>query len=193
MKKRTDKKISTNTRIKKQPPAISKAADQDIVGLLTVLVQKLTSFEAKIDMILGRIPALQAAVPQQPQPMVLSLNKQSRESRPMFKAVCADCGADCEVPFKPREDRPVYCKACFATHKAKGIFRPQETRQVHKGSGQGRGLAAGDFKEESRRAVNPKEEPSGNAVPAAKTEAAAPVKPLQKKKPVAKKKKASRK
>ena len=192
MKKRTDKKISTNTRIKKQPPAISKAADQDIVGLLTVLVQKLTSFEAKIDMILSRIPALQAAVPQQPQPMVLSLNKQSRESRPMFKAVCADCGGDCEVPFKPREDRPVYCKACFATHKAKGIFRPQEARQVHNGGGQGRGLAAGDFKEESRRAVKPREEQPGSPVPAPKPAAAKPAKSLPKKKPAAKKKKAGR-
>ncbi|OGX41114.1 MAG: DNA-directed RNA polymerase [Omnitrophica WOR_2 bacterium RIFCSPHIGHO2_02_FULL_68_15] len=37
--------------------------------------------------------------------------------REMFKATCADCKQECEVPFKPREDRPVYCRACFAKRK----------------------------------------------------------------------------
>ncbi len=31
----------------------------------------------------------------------------------MYKAVCAECGKECEVPFKPTEGRPVYCKECF--------------------------------------------------------------------------------
>ncbi|MBQ1596933.1 MAG: zinc-binding protein, partial [Clostridia bacterium] len=26
-----------------------------------------------------------------------------------------NCGAECKVPFKPREDRPVYCSECFAS------------------------------------------------------------------------------
>ena len=29
-------------------------------------------------------------------------------------AVCATCGKEARVPFKPREDRPVYCSECFA-------------------------------------------------------------------------------
>ena len=33
--------------------------------------------------------------------------------REMHKAVCAECGKECEVPFKPTEGRPVYCKECF--------------------------------------------------------------------------------
>ncbi len=40
-------------------------------------------------------------------------------SRPAFEAVCADCGASTQVPFQPREDRPVYCNACFAQHKGR--------------------------------------------------------------------------
>ncbi len=35
----------------------------------------------------------------------------------MHKAVCADCGKECEVPFKPSGDRPVYCKECYGKHK----------------------------------------------------------------------------
>ena len=38
-------------------------------------------------------------------------------SREMHKAICAECKKECEVPFKPREDRPVYCKECFAKRK----------------------------------------------------------------------------
>ena len=33
--------------------------------------------------------------------------------REMHPAVCASCGKDCEVPFQPKGDRPVYCNECF--------------------------------------------------------------------------------
>lgn len=33
--------------------------------------------------------------------------------RKMYPATCADCGRETEVPFKPREDRPVYCRECY--------------------------------------------------------------------------------
>jgi CxxC-x17-CxxC domain-containing protein len=34
--------------------------------------------------------------------------------RQMFPAVCAECGKDTEVPFEPREERPVYCNECYS-------------------------------------------------------------------------------
>ena len=36
-----------------------------------------------------------------------------RARRQMYPAVCAECGKDTEVPFEPREDRPVYCNDCY--------------------------------------------------------------------------------
>ena len=36
--------------------------------------------------------------------------------REMHKAVCADCGKETEVPFKPTEGRPVYCRECYPKH-----------------------------------------------------------------------------
>jgi CxxC-x17-CxxC domain-containing protein len=36
----------------------------------------------------------------------------------MHKAVCAECGNDCEVPFKPSGERPVLCSACFGNKDA---------------------------------------------------------------------------
>jgi len=40
-----------------------------------------------------------------------------RSDREMFTAVCANCGKEAKVPFRPREDRPVYCSECFAKMK----------------------------------------------------------------------------
>ena len=37
-----------------------------------------------------------------------------RTSRQMFPAVCAQCGKECQVPFEPREGRPVYCSDCYS-------------------------------------------------------------------------------
>ncbi|KKQ55928.1 MAG: hypothetical protein US74_C0021G0007 [Parcubacteria group bacterium GW2011_GWA2_38_13] len=31
----------------------------------------------------------------------------------MHPAVCSNCGKDCEVPFRPTGDRPIYCSNCF--------------------------------------------------------------------------------
>lgn len=41
----------------------------------------------------------------------------SRYDRQMFPAVCAECGTDTQVPFEPREDRPVYCSSCYNKNK----------------------------------------------------------------------------
>jgi len=30
---------------------------------------------------------------------------------------CADCGTECQVPFVPRTDKPVYCSDCFRQNK----------------------------------------------------------------------------
>jgi len=41
--------------------------------------------------------------------------------REMFTATCGDCGNECQIPFKPKEDRPVYCTECFQKHKHKNV------------------------------------------------------------------------
>jgi len=37
----------------------------------------------------------------------------SSANRQMFPAVCAECGTETQVPFEPREGRPVYCSRCY--------------------------------------------------------------------------------
>lgn len=42
------------------------------------------------------------------------------EERQMFSAVCADCGDDCKVPFRPSSDKPIFCSNCFGDKKHAG-------------------------------------------------------------------------
>ncbi len=37
--------------------------------------------------------------------------------KPVFMAVCAGCGKQTDLPFKPRGDRPVYCRDCFRSRR----------------------------------------------------------------------------
>ena len=56
-----------------------------------------------------------------------------RDDRQMFTAVCSNCGKDCEVPFRPTGDKPVYCSDCFEKMgdrgERKSFDRPQYQSQ----------------------------------------------------------------
>ncbi|MFZ5596075.1 MAG: zinc-ribbon domain containing protein [Bacillota bacterium] len=38
--------------------------------------------------------------------------------REMHPAICAECGVETEVPFKPVGDRPIYCRDCFSKNRS---------------------------------------------------------------------------
>jgi len=37
-----------------------------------------------------------------------------------YKIVCAGCGQESTVPFKPDPTRPAYCRACYSTRRKAG-------------------------------------------------------------------------
>jgi CxxC-x17-CxxC domain-containing protein len=41
-----------------------------------------------------------------------------------YKAVCADCGINCEVHFQPETTKPAYCKNCWKKHKLHKHHKP---------------------------------------------------------------------
>ena len=76
--------------------------------------------------------------------------RESRDRRelPFCDAVCASCGKDCKVPFKPTGDKPVYCRACF--NKEGGDSRGSERvpeRSSSPSSFAGSGVSAAQFKQ----------------------------------------------
>ncbi|TSC82725.1 MAG: hypothetical protein G01um101420_83 [Parcubacteria group bacterium Gr01-1014_20] len=50
----------------------------------------------------------------------------------LFPAVCSECRKNCEVPFRPTGDKPVYCRDCFGKQphvpgrNSNGSDRPRE-------------------------------------------------------------------
>lgn len=42
----------------------------------------------------------------------------------MHKAICSDCGKECEVPFRPTGDRPIFCSSCFGKRGSMSLSRP---------------------------------------------------------------------
>jgi len=64
------------------------------------------------------------------------------ERRPleMHEVICAKCGKETEVPFKPTGDKPVYCRDCF--DKQGGDRGPNRS---FNSSGAGAGMSAEQF------------------------------------------------
>ena len=42
-----------------------------------------------------------------------------RTPRQLHVATCAECANQTEVPFRPRDDRPVYCSDCYGSLRKK--------------------------------------------------------------------------
>jgi CxxC-x17-CxxC domain-containing protein len=53
------------------------------------------------------------------------------------KAVCRKCGADCEVPFKPTQNKPVFCRSCFLKQSGDMTERPSRAREERESRVQG--------------------------------------------------------
>lgn len=56
-------------------------------------------------------------------PQCRTTKRQSRSgdggNREMYDVVCANCGKPTQVPFQPRQERPVYCSQCYSTMKVR--------------------------------------------------------------------------
>ncbi len=55
-----------------------------------------------------------------------------QEERPMYAAVCASCGTEIEVPFRPDGKRPTFCKDCLRDYQraTAKVRREVETKQA---------------------------------------------------------------
>jgi len=46
-----------------------------------------------------------------------SNGRNAGKPREMYDAVCAQCGAATQIPFIPKNDRPIYCNDCFQARR----------------------------------------------------------------------------
>jgi ATP-dependent RNA helicase DeaD len=62
---------------------------------------------------LNRIKALTKTVIEE----LKGYHASKREPLKTYKGICADCGNECKVPFKPERNRPIYCKKCWGRRR----------------------------------------------------------------------------
>jgi CxxC-x17-CxxC domain-containing protein len=113
----------------KKSKAKAPKVDPFVEGLMGKLLERLTNLEHKMDKVLSQTaksgPAGAGHQPQQPQQQQQPPRPKERQ---MYEAICANCAKVCEVPFRPSENRAVYCKVCFAQKKGQPhgmpILRP---------------------------------------------------------------------
>ena len=127
MKKSTKSKNSSGTA----------KTRSDVNGFMANIQQQLAALAKKVDALLGRAPA--EGTKAEPAPRSAGSPASSgggrsprgKSGRSMHQAVCADCHKNCEIPFKPTGERPVYCKECFAKLKAARRAAPAADHQAH--------------------------------------------------------------
>jgi CxxC-x17-CxxC domain-containing protein len=118
------KKTKTSKNVVKNKEKKVKMEVEDLLGELQLRFDLLSE---KLDALLSKSTAILRAVGTESDPSFkteatvtkkfpIPQDNPPRE-RKMHKAVCAECNAVCEVPFVPRPDRPVYCKACYTSRR----------------------------------------------------------------------------
>lgn len=61
-------------------------------------------------------------------PQKRSYGSRGSSATMMHPAICSQCGERCEVPFKPNNQKPVYCNNCFDrsdNSEGKKVFTPK--------------------------------------------------------------------
>ena len=99
----------------------------DIAEMLDKMQQQLTVLENKINILISKSAPRPVETKNFPRPFQQTSHNLNRTERVLHKAICADCKKECEVPFRPTGDRPVYCKECFSKRKA---GHPMQERPV---------------------------------------------------------------
>ncbi|MEM3087395.1 MAG: CxxC-x17-CxxC domain-containing protein [Halobacteria archaeon] len=69
-----------------------------------------------------------------------------REPAEMHPVRCADCGVDTQVPFKPTQDRPVYCRDCYQKQRGGGGYGGRGGGGGFRGGGRGGYGGGGGFR-----------------------------------------------
>lgn len=111
---------------------MKKSVKPDIADLVNKMQEQLVNLEKKIDTLINKSSPGPVEAKPFPKPFQQTGRTHSQgggrqdnsyRERVLHKAICADCKKECEVPFKPSGERPVYCKECFSKRRAVGPFK----------------------------------------------------------------------
>lgn len=111
----------------------------ELVIVMAKIAERLEALEKKLDLgfqqMTSRIADIKQAMQHAPRQESVAHGSPRSEpqvkqnpGRTLYQVVCADCCKHCEVPFKPADGRPVYCKECFAKRKAGHVPQDPDKR-----------------------------------------------------------------
>ncbi len=132
--------------IKKTTKEVKKTTKKmTIEELSTNLSAKINGIEEKIDIVIARSAVLERMISEEGETRgnaYASVEKKysgkkdhHSSDRKLYKVVCAECKQNCEVPFIPRGDWPVYCKTCNTKKKEENKFSKPSNRNERSGRG----------------------------------------------------------
>ena len=136
--------------------AVAPQKEPGVADLTNKVQEQLNIIEKKIDILINQSSQkpFEKSYSRKPfrefnQPQRHDRGRQGDSSmeRTYTRVVCAECNKECEIPFRPSGDRPVYCKECFSRRKQGSSFsanrdnRPEERgfhreRSFDKGQGE---------------------------------------------------------
>jgi len=110
---------------------VSPQVETDLAGLVNKMYEHLVAIEKKMDTLISRSSdrapdgnRFQKSGPRFRHSDREGARNDDRSREKNFtQAVCTKCGKECEIPFRPTGDRPVYCRDCFSGLKDSGSFK----------------------------------------------------------------------
>ena len=113
-------------RFKHKSLLVAPQDEPGVAGLINKVQQQLSAMEKKLDILISQSSKrpFEKSYSQKPFRRFNHSHRHDRgrqgngpRERTYTRVTCADCNKECEIPFKPSGDRPVYCKECFSKRK----------------------------------------------------------------------------
>jgi CxxC-x17-CxxC domain-containing protein len=124
-------RINLKKRFKRKNSLAMPQDEAGVAGLIGKMQRQLNAMEEKLDILISQSSK---------RPFEKSYSRPSRSfdssERTFTRVICADCSKECEIPFKPSTDRPVYCRECFPKHKKDNVPGKRPAGKRHAGKRQ---------------------------------------------------------
>jgi len=122
------KKLSRGKDVLGATDLVLPQVETDLAGLVNKMHEQLVALEKKVDILISRSSdrVQDGNRFQRPGSRFRHHDRSGGDrsrGRSFTQAVCAECGNECELPFRPTGDRPVYCSDCFSARNDSGSFK----------------------------------------------------------------------
>ena len=116
---------------KRKSALVAPQDEPGAVSLINKMQQQLSAMEKKLDILISQSSRrpFEKSYSQRPSRPFSHPHRNDRgrqgngpRERTYTRVVCSDCSKECEIPFKPSGDRPVYCKECFSKRRKDNPF-----------------------------------------------------------------------